>query len=150
MYQAMARIGMLYKIEERIRGAQASAMVYSITETAMLNKKVRNSPSPGKYQEISYFVKVQMVTYLQIDCCASGKIKHSLSKPAGVKPSAGPGSPRQLRSGYFPGGGWLQENSLRRHRIAAPVLKEALRTPDPNCFRFVWPFPECCGSNSLG
>ena len=60
------------------------------------------------------------------------------------------GSLCQLQSGYFPEEGLLQENSLRRHRIAAPVLKEALRTPDQNCFPSAWPFPESFESNSLG
>lgn len=86
----------------------------------------------------------------QIDGCASRKIKHSLSKPAGAQPSAGRGSLRQLQSGYFPEEGLLQENSLRRHHIAAPVLKEALRTPDQNYFQSAWPFPESFESNSLG
>ena len=29
-------------------------------------------------------------------------------------------------------------------------LKEALRTPDQNCFQSAWPFPESFESNSLG
>ena len=40
-YQAMFRIGILYKIEEMIKDKtpeDASAIVYSITETALLNR----------------------------------------------------------------------------------------------------------------
>ena len=47
----------------------------------------------------------------QIDCCASGKIKHKYSKPAEAQLSAWKGSLPQLQSGYFPEEGLLWKKS---------------------------------------
>ena len=66
-----------------------------------------------------------------LDSCASGNIKHSSSGPGEGQWLAGPGSPRQLQSGYCPEKELPQADSPRWHSPAGAVRKAILQTPVP-------------------